>query len=92
MSLRETRPYTRMRYLIEYQPAEGPPPSRWRALLQQIVAWLVLAAFVALVVTLAVFFFSIIAAVVAALLIVGAIAAAVMRIKYRNWPWPPMGN
>lgn len=76
-----------MRYLLEYQPVQIPPPSRWRVLLQQIVAWLLLGAFVALVVTLAVFFFSLIAAVVAALLIVGAIAAMVMRIKYRNWPW-----
>jgi uncharacterized membrane protein len=76
-----------MRYLIEYHQS-GRPPSRWRALLQQILAWLALAAFVALVVTLAVFFFSIIAAVVAALLIVGAIAAVVMRVKYGSWPWP----
>jgi uncharacterized membrane protein len=76
-----------MRYLLDYNSSD-PPPSRWRALLQRIAAWVVLAAFVALVITLAVIFFSLVAAVVAALLIVGAIAAVVWRVKYRDWLRP----
>ena len=75
-----------MRFQIEYNQV-GQPPSRWRLFLQKVLAWVVLIAFVALVVTLAAFFFSIVAAVVAALLVVAAIAAVVLRIKYRKW-WP----
>ena len=77
-----------MRYIIETHQS-GPPPSRWRAFWQQALAWVIVLAFAALVITLAVFFFSAIASVVAALvvglIVVGAIVALVVRIKYRKW-------
>jgi membrane protein YdbS with pleckstrin-like domain len=79
-----------MRYIIETH-TSGPPPSRWRLFWQQALAWVILIAFAALVVTLAIVFFSAIASLVAALVVVlvifAAIAAVVLRIKYRRW-WP----
>ena len=77
-----------MRYLLEYS-SNTPAPSRWKLLLMRVGAWLFLAAFVALVITLAVIFFSVVASLVAALLIIGAIVAVIWRIKYRNWLRPP---
>ncbi len=70
-----------MRYLIEYT-ERNVPTSRWQRFCQRLAAWLILAAFLALVVVLAVFFFSLVAAIVGALLVVGAVYAFVWRLRF----------